>query len=75
MAITERGRFSFRVSEYESGQPWITTDPLNDSDVLKTLGPQGFVGFDLKPGTSYEEAQRIAKYLDQQIEFITITTP
>jgi len=49
------------------------TDPVHEEDRLDVLGPHGFIGFDLKPGTSYEDAQRIARYLDEHIEFIVCT--
>ena len=49
------------------------TDPLRDTDRLKILGKHGFIGFELKPGTTMEEAERIAEYLDKHIDFITCT--
>lgn len=70
---TDRGHFSFRVAVYGDGTPWIMTDPLTESDRIKALGRNGFIGFDLKPGTSHEEAQRIAQYLNEHVEFITCT--
>lgn len=72
MADTQRGRYQFRVSGYADGTPWIMTDPLEKKDCLPILG-HGFIGFDLKPGTSAEEAHRIAQFLDDNIEFITFT--
>ena len=69
---TQRGRFRFRVAEYADGTPWIMTDPLWPQDRLKILG-QGFVGFDLKPGTSYEQAEKIAHFMNEHIEYITAT--
>ncbi len=73
MAKTNRGRYNFRVAEYLDGTPWIMTDPVHEEDRLDVLGPHGFIGFDLKPGSSYEDAQRIARYLDEHIEFIVCT--
>lgn len=72
MDKTERGRYQFRRAEHVDGTPWIMTNPLKENDQLNSLGPTGFIGFDLKPGTSYEEAQRIAEYLERHIEMITI---
>ncbi len=48
------------------------TDPQWPEDRLKVLG-QGFVGFDLKPGTSYEQAQQVARFMNDHIEYITVT--
>jgi hypothetical protein len=49
------------------------TDPLRASDRLQVLGKNGFIGFDLKPGTTHEQARQIAEYLDDNIDFITFT--
>jgi hypothetical protein len=70
----ERGRYSFRVAEYADGQPWIMTDPLYDTDKLTILGPHGFIGFDLKRGTTYQEAEQTARFLNERITFITCNT-
>jgi hypothetical protein len=48
------------------------TDPLRAEDRLKPLG-SGFVGFDLKTGTTYEQARQIAEYLNNHIDCITCT--
>lgn len=34
---------------------------------------QDLLGFDLKPGTTFEQAQQIAKYLDDNLEEFTFT--
>ena len=71
---TDRGRYTFRVAEYTDQTFWIMTDPLNDTDRLEILGNHSFLGFDLKPGTTKDQAWEIARYLDEHIEFITCTT-
>ncbi len=70
---TERGHYSFRVAEYGDETPWIMTDPLRESDRLKILGDTGFIGFDLKAGTTYEQARQIAEYLKAHIDSIICT--
>jgi hypothetical protein len=70
---TERGQYSFRVADYEDGTPWIMTDPLRASDRLPALGKHGFIGFELKPGTTHEQSGQIAEYLDENIRYITCT--
>ena len=74
-ATNERGRFRFRVSEYSGrhGTPWIMTDPLESKDRLKVLGESGFIGFDLKPRTTIEQARKIAEYLNEHINSISCT--
>ena len=48
------------------------TDPYYNEDRLKPLG-KGFIGFDLKPGTSIEQAEEIAAYFNEYIDQITCT--
>lgn len=50
------------------------TDPLYDTDKLTILGPHGFIGFDLKRGTTYQEAEQTARFLNERITFITCNT-
>ena len=68
---TERARFGFRVLQAgENNTPWITMDPIEGN--LDAV--DGFLGFELVSGTSYEKAKEIAKYMSDHIEFITCTT-
>ncbi|WP_148667206.1 hypothetical protein [Bradyrhizobium amphicarpaeae] len=61
---TKRARPHFRVGEFGSGQPWIIME-CYDGDNLSLF--EKTVGFDLRPDTSYEEAQRIAKFLKENL--------
>ena len=70
---TQRGRYHFRVTAYADGIPWIMTDPLYQGDRLKFLGQHGFIGFDLKAGTTGERAEQIAEFLNKHIEYLTFT--
>jgi hypothetical protein len=70
---TQRGRYQFRVTNYADTTPWITADPLEQEDKLDMLR-SGFIGFDLTPGTTQEQAERIAEYLNNHIEYITYTS-
>jgi hypothetical protein len=72
MEDTQRGRYQFRLTNYSDRTPWIMTDPLEEKDRLKVFG-NGFIGFDLKPGTTQEEAHRIALFLGEHIGYITFT--
>jgi hypothetical protein len=69
---TQRGRHQFRVTNYADRTPWIMTDPLEQGDVLKVLR-NGFIGFDLRPGTTQAQAEQIAQFLNDHIEYITCT--
>lgn len=64
MAITKRAKPHFWVGELASGEPWIIMEHL-DGDNLSLFNKN--VGFDLRPGTSYEEAQRIASFLTENL--------
>lgn len=72
-AETQRGRFFFKVAEFGDGTPWIMTEPYYPEDRLPALGKDGFVGFDLKPGTTHQQAKDIAEFLNKHIESITCT--
>ena len=61
------------MAEASGGETWIMTDPYHPEDRLKVLGESGFLGFDLKPGTTYEQAQQIAKYLNDHLDSISCT--
>jgi hypothetical protein len=69
-AQTQRGHFLFRVSEYGDGTPWISTEPYRTEDRLKVLGDGGFIGFDLKPGTTIQQAGQIAEYLNDHLDCV-----
>jgi hypothetical protein len=70
---TQRGRFHFRVTVYADGTPWIMTDPLHAGDRLNILGDAGFIGFDLRAGTTGQEAEQVARFLNEHVEYITCT--
>ncbi|MBH5372958.1 hypothetical protein [Bradyrhizobium glycinis] len=61
---TKRARPHFRVGEFASGQPWIIME-CYDGDNLALF--EKTVGFDLRPGISYEEAQRIVRLLKENL--------
>jgi hypothetical protein len=69
---TERAQYRFTVKEYAAGTPWIMFELLRSPD-LPVLG-DGFLGMDLRPGTSYEEAKTVASFLDERIECVAATT-
>jgi hypothetical protein len=68
--MTERARYLFAVKEYSGGATWVMFEPRKD-DV--TPLSRGFLGFDLVDGTSYEDAHKIADYLNEHIKEVTYT--
>jgi hypothetical protein len=73
--MTERTNCTFKASEYtsENGgiyEPWIMVE--TDGAGIKSL-ENGFIGFDLREGVTFEEALEIAKLLDDKISAISFT--
>ena len=68
--MTERTRMHFVVKATEKGAPWIALEPFVEN--LSILD-RGFLGFDLPPGTSGTEAERIAVLLSESIVAVTYT--
>jgi hypothetical protein len=70
---TDRADYLFSVKEYADGTPWIMLEPRRGD--LKVLKPQrSFLGFDLHPGTSLEEARKIADYFNRHVPTVTCTS-
>ncbi len=70
---TDRAQYAFKVAEFADGTPWIKTEPAYAD--LKILQPQkGSLGFDLRKGTTFEQAEEIARFLNEHIEAISCTT-
>lgn len=70
---TDRARYVFKVSQYADGTPWIATEPV-DGDLAVLTPVKGFLGFDLRTGTTFEQAEEIAKFMNEHIEAISCTT-
>lgn len=64
MANTKRAKPHFRIGEFASGQPWIVMECF-DGENLSLFEKN--VGFDLRPGISYEEAQRVVSFLKENL--------
>ncbi len=71
-AKTERAKSYFRACESGDGTPWIICEPQGQNEIRALSG--GFVGFDLEPGTSLQEAQRLAELLRGKITDVSVTT-
>jgi hypothetical protein len=67
--MTERGSYKFTVKETADGTPWIAAEPAGGT--LASF--PGSLGFELRPGTSYDFAKTLAGYLNTHIVGITHT--
>jgi len=63
-ATTEREEYQFTVKESGEGTPWIMLEPSHQS--LKSLG-NSFLGLDLNEGSTLQQAEEVARYLNQNI--------
>ena len=72
MTTTERspGYFDVKAHHAEERINWITFVPRSDD--LSIL-QNGFLGFDLPEGTTYEQAEAIAEFLNKNIVSISYT--
>ena len=71
MTKTQRSKRVFTVKEYGDGTPWIYFERLGKAlDIEKS----GSFGFDLPKGTSYKEAQKVAKLLNEKLESFIFTS-
>ena len=67
---TDRAQYVFAVKEFGDGTPWIMLERSGKG--LAILG-DGFIGFDLKEGTSLREAEKIAQFLRENVRDISYT--
>ena len=70
--MTVRAQFRFVVKANANVTPWIAFEPLNSQ--LRGEGlPPGIFGFDLPPGTSGEQAEQIADFMDKNLGSFSFT--
>jgi hypothetical protein len=71
MITTKRGHFRFRAKEGVDSV-FIAAEPAGDElTVLSAVDAQ--LAFDLRSGTTYKEAEKIARYLNSKIAAVTVT--
>ena len=68
---THRAEYLFRVREYGDGTPWIYCELVRKPD-LPCVG-DAFLGFDLTPGTTFEQATAVAEFLNKHVQHVTHT--
>jgi hypothetical protein len=69
MSATESGQYRFTVRE-GTNAPFISAEPAGDA----LRGLTGLLSFDLAPGTTIEQAQEIAAFMNARISALAITT-
>lgn len=69
-ARTERGEFSFTVKEFADGTPWIMAEP--DRQMMPAL-KDAFIGFDLPDGTTFEQAHKVADFMNRNLPSMSMT--
>jgi hypothetical protein len=70
-ARTERGRFSFKVKEFADGTPFIFAEGPDHSTMASL--DDAFIAFDLDAGTTLEQAQRIADFMNKNLAGMSMT--
>jgi len=71
MSTTERGHFRFRAKEGVDSV-FIAAEPAGDELTVLTA-VDGQLTFDLRSGTTYKQAEKIAKYLNSKIVSMSLT--
>lgn len=69
--MTERARYTFTVKEHGDGTPFVMLE--SDWENLRLL-ERGFLSFDLPEGTSYEQAQEIAGFMNRHLHSLAYTS-
>ncbi len=70
-ATTESEEYQFTVKEYSDGTPWIALEPSHRA--LESLG-NSLLGLELNEGSTYQRAEEVARYLNQNIVSVAHTT-
>lgn len=68
--VTKRAKSSFTVNQYPgSHQPWIAIELDEDEEGMT----RDLFGFDLATGTTFQRAEQIAKFLNENLKEFTFT--
>jgi hypothetical protein len=70
-AKTERARYVFAVKEFGDGTPWIMLERSGNG--LDVLG-NGFIGLELKDGTTLKQAEALAETLRRNVSAVSYTS-
>lgn len=67
--MTKRAQPIFTVKQYASHEPWICIEYATAEEGM----PNDLFGFDVRPGTSFQKAEEIARYMNENIGDFTFT--
>jgi len=73
---THKARYMFKGKEGMNRDAWIAFEPWDkDLPMLQESGGKhnAFLGFDLKEGTTYEQAREVAQYLNDHVAEVKCT--
>ena len=65
--MTFKGQYRFIVEKWSDGSPWLVAEP--SGDVIPGMGD---LGFNLEPGTTFEQAHALADAMNRQISAVLI---
>ena len=71
MARTEKAEYTFVVQEFGDGTPWITLETSGESRL--SILEDGIFALHLKPEADRAEAEKIAGYLNENVERLSFT--
>lgn len=72
MAKTQRAAYWATVKERSGGEtPFLMFEPIGES---MPLLKNAFVALDLRPGTTLDQAQELARHLHAHVEGLSIST-
>jgi hypothetical protein len=68
--MTDRADYKFTVKEYGDGTPWLMLEPMTGD--LPVLGG-GHLGLDLESGVTIQDAQEVARFLNERVRAVHFT--
>jgi hypothetical protein len=63
----QRGQYFYAVKETGEGEPWIAGEHGARLKIIGTKGNDLEIGFTLRPGTTHEQARKVAKCMNDWI--------
>ena len=67
-SIAHNGQYRYTVKESEDGKPWIAGEPIGDTiEIVGDDGEDLEIGFTLRPGATLDDAEKLAKYMNEWI--------
>jgi hypothetical protein len=71
MRTTVHAPYRLRVTAFHDGTPWIAFDAVEQH---LPCFERGFLGIELKPGTTVEEARQLVDLLNDRIQTFSYTS-